>query len=121
MLTEEVEGEAGKRIKEAGAYRATVVSLMQSDVARYRMLLPEYKRNPTMLINRLWEETKQQIFDSPGVTKYYRPPGLREYRIQIPLDPQQRRLEEEQRLQQKDFDVTKLRPEHLEPLGWEYD
>ena len=61
MLEEEVEGEAGKRIKDAGAYRTVVVSQMESDLERYQTLLDEYKRNPMMLINRLWEQTKQQI------------------------------------------------------------
>ncbi len=121
MLDEEVEGDAGRRLKEAGAYRATAVSQMESDVKRYRTLLPEYKRNPRMLFNRLWEETKQQIFESPGVTKVYRPPGLKEFRLKIARDPEETRLEEERRLQKKKFDPRTLRPEHLDPLGPEHD
>lgn len=94
---------------------------MESDVELYRTLLPEYKRSPMMLINRLWEETKQQIFASPGVVKIYFPPDLREIRIKIPLDPEQARIEETRRLEKKESDVSKLRPQRLVPVGPEYD
>ena len=117
MLEEELEGEAGKRIKEAGAYRATVVSRMENDVRWYGTLVPEYRRNPMMLINRLWEETKQEIFSNAGVTKFYRPPGLKEFRIKIPLDPEHARVEETRRLQEKEFDPRKLREERWVPVG----
>jgi membrane protease subunit HflK len=120
MLDQEVEGEAGRQVKNAGAYRAVVVSQMQSDVERYRMLLPEYKRNPVMLINRLWEETQTQILASPGVSKIYRPRNIREFRLKIPRDPDEARVEEEKRLQKKEFDPGKLRREKLVPLGPEH-
>ncbi len=69
-----------------------------------------------MLINRLWVEAKQRIFDSPGVTKLYRPAGLGEFRLTIPLDPEQRRIQEEKRLQKKEFDVKKLSDDHYYPV-----
>lgn len=122
MLDDEVEGEAGKRIKQVGAYRARVVSRMQSDVERYRTLLPEYKRSPLVLINRLWEETRQRLFENPGVTKFYRPPGLLEFRVKIPLDPELTRIQEAKRLQKEEFDDSKLlRREHWVPIGPEYE
>jgi len=122
LLEQEVEGEAGKRIKEASAYRAKVVSRMESDVELYRTLLPEYTRNPMMLISRLWEETKQQIFESPGVTKIYRPPWLKEFRLKIPLDPEHTRIEEAQRLRKQEFEESKVRRrERLVPIGPEHD
>lgn len=121
LLDLEVEGEAGKRIKDAGAYRTVVVSRMQADVERYRALLPEYTRNPMMLINRLWEQTKQEIYASPGVTKFYRPQGLREFRVKIRLDPQDVRSAEEQRLLRKKSDVSKLQKQRWIPVGPEYD
>ncbi len=121
VLVNDVEGEAGRWIKEAGSYRANVVSRMQSDVERYRTLLPEYRRNPLMLVNRLWEQTKQRLFDGTEITTFYRPPGLRELRLKIPLDPEQVRSREEQRLQDKELDVGTLRPKRILPVGPEYD
>lgn len=122
MLEQEVEGEAGRRLKKAGAYRAGVVSRIRNEVARYRTLLPEYKRNPLVLINRLWESTRQEIFASPGVTKFYRPSGLLEFRLVIPLDPKATRLREAQELQKEQFNEARLlRKAKVVPLGPEYD
>ena len=121
LLENDAEGDAGKSIKRAGAYHATLVSRMESDVNRYRTLLPEYKRNPMMLINRLWEKTKQDIFARPGVRKIYRPAGLKEFRLIIPRDPEESRIEEQRRLQAQEFDARRLIPERLVPVGPEAD
>lgn len=109
MLSDRVEGEANRLISEASAYHAVVVGRMQSDVELYRTLLPEYERNPDGLIARLWERTQQFIFDNPGVRKLYKPAGTK-LRIQIPLDPNAERIEEERRLRDNKFDLSQLLP-----------
>jgi len=116
LLEKEVEGDAGRLIKDAGAYLSIIVGRMQGDVELYRTLLPEYERNAPLLIGRLWEQTRQQIFAGSGVTKFYRPPGC-QIRIHVPFDPEQARLEEERRLQKKEFDPATLRPKHWVPVG----
>lgn len=121
MLKEDVEGEAGRRIKEAGTFRASLVSQMQSDVDRYRALLPEYRRNPLVLINRLWEATKLRVFSNPGVTKFYRIPGLKEFRIQIPLDPDASRQVDMARVIDGRSRIDKLIQSEIVPVGPEYD
>jgi len=116
LLENEVAGEAGRRIREAGAYRATVVSQMESDIQQYKTLLPEYRRNPMMLVNRLWQDARQQIFDSAGVTKIFRPAGLKEFRVLVSRDPEERRIEEQRRLEKKEFDPSTLRQERMVPI-----
>lgn len=116
LLEKEVEGDAGRLIKDAGAYLSVVVGRMQGDVELYRTLLPEYERNAPLLIGRLWEQTRQQIFAGTGVTKFYRPPGC-QIRLHVPFDPEQARLDEEGRLQKKKFDPATLRPERWVPVG----
>ena len=120
LLEQEVEGTAGRILKDAGAYLSTVVGRMKSDVALYRTLLPEYKRNPSLLVARLLEQTRQQILNYPDVTKVFRP-SKSEFRIILSLDPEQTRIEEERRLQEKEFDPSKLRPNRIVPVGPEYD
>ena len=120
VLRHEAEGKAGRMMKDAGAYLAQVAGQMQSDVELYRTLLPEYERNPHLLVNRLWEQTKQEIFTNPGVTKVYRPGGS-PFRIHIGLDPEQTRKEEARKLQKKEFDPKSLVPTHAVPLGPEFD
>ena len=120
LLVDKAEGEAGRLIREASAYHSVVVGQMQSDVELYRTLLPEYERNPKLLIARLWEQTRRAIYDNPGVTKIYRPCES-EFRLKIPLDPEQERVEEERRLQQQEYDVSKLKTPKQVPLGPGYD
>ncbi len=120
IMESEVEGQAGRLIKDAGAQMSVTLSQMQGDLELYSALLPEYKRNPALLIARLWEQTRQEIFSRSGVTKFYRPRGS-PLRLRIQFDPDQARQEEEQRLEKTEFDVKKLRPEKWVPVGPEYD
>ncbi len=110
VLMKEAEGEAGRLIEEASAYHSVVVGQMKSDVELYRTLLPEYEYNADMLIARLWEQAKQEIYNRPGVIKFYRPAGC-EIRLKIPLDAEQARLDEERRLGRQGFDVETIRKE----------
>lgn len=116
VLTTQVEGHAGRRIKDAGAYQAVAVGQMKADLELYNTLVPEFEREPRLLVGRLWEETRQTILRYPGVTKMYRP-ARSQFRLHIPLDPEQTRIEEAKKLQSKEFDPKKLRPERLVPLG----
>lgn len=120
IITNDVEGEVGRMIKDAGAFLSQIVGRMQSDVEMYRTLLPEYQRNPQLLIARLWEDTRRTIFSYPGVTKLYRPSRAM-FRLNIPLDPEETRVEEIRRLRDQKFDASKLRPTIYKPVGPEYD
>ena len=117
ILEEEVEGKAGQLMKDASAYHSVVVGRMQSDVDLYRRLLPEYERNADLLIGRLFEATRQEILDSPGVTKIYYPPECREIRVTIKRDPEESREVEKRRLEEKEFDVGKINRGPLKPFG----
>lgn len=116
LLMNRAEGRSGRKIKDAGSYLAVVLGRMQSDVELYRTLVPEFERNPALLIGRLWEDTRQSILNYPGVTKIWRPEGS-EIRIKIPYDPKQGQKEEAQELLEKEFDPSKLRPEKYRILG----
>lgn len=120
LLETEVEGEAGRLLKDAGAQMSVIVGRMQGDVELYRTLLPEYQRNSKLLIARLWEQTRQQVFAEQGVTKIFRPADS-QLRLKIPFDSEQAKIEEERRLQDQKFDATKLRPERLVPVGPEVE
>jgi len=118
---EQAEGQAGQLIKDAQSYFSVVVGRMKSDVAQYRTLVPEYERSADMLVERLWEATRVAIFENPEVVKLYRPPGLAEFRLQIPLDPEQTRAEEVLKLRNKTFDMEALSPKKFHAIGPEHD
>jgi regulator of protease activity HflC (stomatin/prohibitin superfamily) len=117
FLESRIEGEAGELIKYARAYYAQVVGQVTSDVELYRTLIPEYERNPVLLIERLWETSRTSILGNPAVTKLYRPSGLGQLRVQIQRDPEQRRIDEARQLQKKKLETSSFLPEKLRTLG----
>ena len=94
MLMHEVAGEAGSRIKEAAGRKATVVGQIENDVSIYESLVPEYERNPQLLLERKWDEALSVILGNRRVVKIYRPFGIQQIRITIGPDPQQERQSE---------------------------
>lgn len=115
------EGGAGEMLKDASSYHSVVVGKIKIDLAEYRTLIPEFERNPAMLVERLWEETRAAIFNNPGVTKLFRPRGLREFRILIPLDPKEQSDREEQRVRKKKFDIKSVVPEHWDRVDTDFE
>lgn len=120
LLMERVEGKAGRMIRDASSYLSVVVGRMEGDLELYRTLLPEYQRSPEMLIERLWQQTRADLLAHSEAVKVMRP-GQAQIRIKIPYDPDQARVEETKRLQEREFDPSKLRPEHWRPVGPEAD
>lgn len=106
VFRNEAAGYAGRRINQAGAYHARVVGQMQADLEQYRTLLPEYQRDPVLLIERLWQQASLSILKNPDVVKLYVPYGLSQFRVIIPRDPHQERIKERRRLLDKDAPPT---------------
>jgi regulator of protease activity HflC (stomatin/prohibitin superfamily) len=93
-----VSGEAGSRISQARAYYARAVQEIAGDVEVYNAMLEEFRRSPELLINRLWQETWTRLLNSDGVTKYALPSGTEEIRLAVPPDPEQRKIDEINRI-----------------------
>ncbi|NOT02899.1 MAG: hypothetical protein HOP29_20045 [Phycisphaerales bacterium] len=94
-IVDEASGAVGSRIRDATGYYSTVVEGMRADYEEYETLLPEWQRSRDLLVTRLWERAKQQLFGRPGITKLYRPAGAM-FRIVVGPDPKQRDLQERQ-------------------------
>ncbi len=115
LLDKEVAGEAGSRIKEAIGRAATVVGRIENDVSIYESLLPEYERNPRLLLARKWDETRSLILNNPQIVKIFRPFGLHQIRITIGPDPEHERQREiEQYREQEGLSPSR---EHMVPYG----
>ncbi len=56
------EGKAKRIIQEATAYKEQQVLLAQGETARFNELLPEYKRAPDILRDRLYLDTLEHVF-----------------------------------------------------------
>ena len=96
-----VSGEAGSRISAARSFYTRAVQGIEGDVANYQAHLVEYQRNPALLVNRLWEQTKQKLLTQAGVTKIGIPRGAKEVRIIVGPDPRQKELDEIEKLKKE--------------------
>ncbi|UCG16243.1 MAG: protease modulator HflK [Phycisphaerales bacterium] len=94
-------GQAGSMISQAKAYYTKAVQKIEGDVEGYRAVLDEYSRSPKLLINRLWQEARTRLLAAEGVTKIGIPLGVKEIRVQLGPDPQQRELDEIERLKKE--------------------
>jgi hypothetical protein len=74
-----------------------------------------------VLVNRLWEQTKLRVFGNEGVASLYRPAGLLQFRLKIPLDPEQTLREEQKRMEATKSEVDSLQRTRIVPVGPEYD
>ena len=84
-------------------YTAAVQS-SRADVEQFQALRAEYRRDPQLLLDRLWQQTERRILGASGVTKYYLPRGQKEFRIHIGPDPRDKRADEVERYQDKPGD-----------------
>lgn len=121
MLIEDLGGEAGKLVRQAEAYQTIEVGAIEADVRLYEELLTEFKRNPEVLVSRLYEEMRHKLMQNDRITKVYFP-GKSEFRIHVGPDPEQARRAETRSLQSQGIDVSKLgRDMSLHPIGPELE
>ncbi len=67
-------GQVAELIHEAQTYRTQAVAQLRADAERLTSLLPQYRQNPSIVLNQLWQQTKEQILTG-DVETIYLPPG----------------------------------------------
>ncbi|MCB9850065.1 MAG: protease modulator HflK [Phycisphaerales bacterium] len=111
MLTTSVGGAAGRAIRRANSYYTNVVQAVRGDVDEYRAALEEYTTSPELFIHRMWERTRERVLQLEGVKKHFVPSIMDELRIKIGPDPEQRKIDEQRKLQEEaanyDFSTPK--------------
>ncbi len=58
------EGAAARLREEAEGYKAKVVAQAEGDASRFKAILPEYKRAPKVMRDRLYTDAMQQIYSN---------------------------------------------------------
>ncbi len=92
-------GKVAQHIHEARAYRTQVIAQVRGEAEYFTSLLPQYRKNPRIVLNRLWQDTTQRILTGDIETMYV-PRGQtylelnRDPRIQ--LEREKRKLTQEQ-------------------------
>jgi regulator of protease activity HflC (stomatin/prohibitin superfamily) len=102
-----VGGEVAKVINAAKTYRTQVVERLKGDGETFRRLLPQYERNPRIILSRLWEDAREQILTG-DVETFYTVPGKLE--LQLNRDPaiqQERQKQQVRALKEKQSEFGK--------------
>ena len=68
----------------AKTYRTQVVEQVKGDSETFERLLPQYLRNPRIILSRLWEDARERILTG-DVETFYTVPG--QLQIQLNRDP----------------------------------
>ncbi len=110
IVEKEASGIAGTLVRQAQGYLTSVVQRMRSDQEQYEALLSEYREQPDLLKERLWQDAKAKLFAQQGVRKIYIPNGT-VLRLNVGPDPKFEKQREQQAYQQEneEFDISKLR------------
>ncbi|RLS50504.1 MAG: hypothetical protein DWH87_01875 [Planctomycetota bacterium] len=88
-------GDVARRIDAAKTHRARVVEEVRGDRETFERLLPEYEQHPRLVLNRLWEATRERIFTG-DVETFYTAPGRLE--LQLNRDPEVQKERQQEQL-----------------------
>ena len=93
-------GDVARRIDAAKTHRARVVEEVRGDRETFERLLPEYQQHPRLVLNRLWEATRERIFTG-DVETFYTAPGRLELQLNRDPEVQKERQQEQLRSQRE--------------------
>lgn len=87
-------GEVARVVNTAKTYRTQVVEKVKGDSETFERLLPQYEKNPRIILSRLWEDARETILTG-DVETFYTVPGKLE--LQLNRDPEiQKERQQEQ-------------------------
>jgi len=97
QLWPQLAGQAQDVIAKAEAYRTRVVENAKANADYFRSLLPEYRKSPRLVVQKIWQDTVQQVFDEADEKIIIQPTGNKnEVRILVSRDPAIKKQEDEQ-------------------------
>lgn len=80
-----VGGEVARVINAATTYRSQIVEKVAGEAGVFEQLLPQYERNPRLVLTKIWEDAREQILTGDDIETFYMVPGQLE--LQINRDP----------------------------------
>jgi membrane protease subunit HflK len=78
-------GEVARVINTATTYRTQIVEKVSGEAQTFNELLPQYERNPRLVLSRIWEDARETILTGKDVETFYTVPGKLE--LQLNRDP----------------------------------
>jgi modulator of FtsH protease HflK len=83
-------GKAQEQIADARAYRTRVVETARANADYLRQILPEYRKHPKLVIQRIYKDAMEQIIENADEKIIMQPAqthGGTEIRVQLNRDP----------------------------------
>jgi membrane protease subunit HflK len=80
-----VGGEVARVINAATTYRSQIVEKVAGEAGAFEQLLPQYEKNPRLVLTKIWEDAREQILTGDDIETFYMVPGQLE--LQINRDP----------------------------------
>lgn len=101
VLLERATGEVSGVLQDAHTYRRELVSRVQSEANLFEQLLPVYQENPNIVLQRLWQNVRQEVLSGDVETLYLPSQADKHLYLEINRDPAvQRRRERERHREQ---------------------
>jgi len=101
ILVSEGKGEAGGKIQEALKDRGKILDDTLAEVARFTPYLEEYQRSPELVRQRERTRMLNELFDEPGIVKWWMPAGQKRVILTLNKDPLEIRQAESEALRRK--------------------
>lgn len=89
-------GEVARVINAATTYRTQIVEKVAGEAQTFNELLPQYERNPRLVLSRIWEDARETILTGKDVETFYTVPGKLE--LQLNRDPNLQKARQEEQL-----------------------
>jgi membrane protease subunit HflK len=97
-------GEVARAINGAKAYRTQIVEKIAGEAQAFEQLLPQYERNPRLVLAKLWEDARESILTG-DVETFYTVPGQLE--LQLNRDPALQKERQKEQLKSKRKEGTR--------------
>ena len=91
-------GEVARVINTAKTYRTQIVERVASEAQAFEQLLPQYDRNPRLVLSKLWEDARETILTG-DVETFYTVPGQLE--LQLNRDPELQKERQKEQMRAK--------------------
>ncbi len=99
----QLSGTSREIIAKALAYRTTVVEAAKANADYFKKLLPEYRQRPKLVVQRIYQDAVEQIFDNATETIIVQSSAggkRKEFRILINSDPARKRRQMDEKKKQ---------------------
>jgi len=94
--TVRIGGEAASVLSEARSYANEIEQTMRSERNTFNKLLAQYRKNPRILVSRIWQDVREKVFTGDGIETIYSMSG-KPY-IVVNRDPEVQRKREQNQI-----------------------